>query len=280
MDFLVFPHLGLGDQIIMSGFIHYLLQTQNINSILIIAYDNYQNKTLDHLYSDCPKVSFLRIEHPNGRFSPFISSLNGMPFQSRVLLNGKNYYLLNFGLHSQFQTAYLEGYSWADSFYIQGHLNPSFRFSHFKLPSNMINSDQLYERVVNKIGSKYILVNDEPKTNRKLNGKFIRKLLEQSGNENLPVIYLGLNRYNYMLMDELNNVDVSKELVCDSLLDLWKLIQNATECHFMDSSIACMTDLIKDSKSILHLHSYNASISDKTHPTFVNRNWFLWYKDT
>jgi hypothetical protein len=279
MDFLVFPHLGLGDQIIMSGFIHYLLESQHINSIVIIAYDNYQNKSLNHLYSDCPKVSFLRIEHPNGRFSPYIHNLNGMPFQTPVLLNEKKYYLLNFGVHSQFRSAYVKGYSWADSFYIQGNLDPKFRFSYFKLPSNMINSDKLYERVINKTGPKYILVNDEPKTNRNLHGKFIRRLLEESGNANLPVIYLGLNRYNYPLKDELNNIDVSKELECDSLLDLWKLIQNAVECHLMDSSIACMTDLIKDSNAKLHLHDYATETVDPSHSVFINRPWSIWYKE-
>lgn len=280
MDFLVLPHLGLGDQLIMSGFIQYILQTQSPKSIVIITYDNYQNKTLEHLYSDVSNiVSFYRIEHPNGRFSPFIENLNGKPFQSIVYLDSKPYCLLNFGLHSQYRSATLNGYSWADSFYIQGNLNPSLRFSLFRLPSNMKNSEELYDRIIKKIGRNYILINDEPKSNRNINANYIKALLQSSKNIDTPILYLGLERYKYPLIDNLNNIDLSNELLCDSLLDLWKLIQNARECHFMDSSIACMTDLISDSSANLHLHAYTTETVDPKNPIFVNRKWSIWYKE-
>ena len=284
MNYLVFPHLGLGDQLIMNGYIHFLLKTQSPNKIKIIAYDNYQRKTLLHLYSDISKVEFLWIEHPKGISSEFLQSINGKPFLSSVEIQGEEYKLLNFGVHSQFRSAYSGKNSWADSFYIQGQLDPSYRFSHFTLPANMSNADALYKRIVDKVGTKYVLVNDEPKTNRYLNGTLIKALLDKSRNSHLPVLYLGLDRYKYPLKDELNNIDVSSELTCDSMLNLWKLIENATECHFMDSSIACMTDLMKKSTSIVHLHQYASGFVDinlTPNPTvFVNRNWIIWYKDT
>jgi hypothetical protein len=279
MNYLIFPHLGLGDQLIMNGFIHYILESQIVKSIRIICYDNYQNKTLEHLYSDKPLVSFYRIEHPNGRFAPFIESLNGKPFLSPVILENTEYILLNFGLHSQFRSATLSGYSWADSFYLQGQLNPEYRFSKFKLPKHMERSESLYESVVDCVGSKYILINDEPKSNRNLDGKLIQKLLKESNNQDLPVIYLGINRYKYPLLKELKNVDLEDQLKCDSLLDLWKLIQNATECHFMDSSIACMTDLINNSNAKLYMHAYVTGTVDPKYPIFVNREWSILYKE-
>jgi hypothetical protein len=279
MNYLVLPHLGLGDQIIMNGFIQYILETQCPNKIKIIAYDNYQRKTLLHLYSDFSNVEFIWIKHPEGRFSTFIESLNGKPFLSLVEIESSEYTLLNFGFHSQYRSATLPGYSWADSFYLQGKLDPSYRFSYFKLPSNMKGSDELYEKIIQKIGTKYILINDEPKSNRNLNSKFIQSLLQKSDNINLPVIYLGLGRYKYPLLEDLNNINVEEELKCDSLLDLWKLIQNATECHFMDSSIACMTDIIPDTKSSLHLHTYATETVDPDHPIFVHHKWSIWYKE-
>ena len=279
MNYLIFPHLGLGDQLIMNGYIHYILETQKPQSISIITYDNYQNKTLEHLYSDVPTVKFYRIEHPAGRFTSFVESLNGKPFQSIVYLDSMPYCLLNFGCHSQYRCATLQGHSWADSFYLQGNLDPSYRFSYFKLPTNMKGSDELYERVIQKTGKDYILVNDEPRSNRKIHQPFLERLLKESGNKDLPLLYLGLGRYRFSLFEGLKNIDVSNELQCESLLDLWKLIQNAKECHFMDSSIACMTDLIKDSNSKLHLHAYATETVDPTHPIFVNRKWSIWYKE-
>jgi hypothetical protein len=279
MNYLIFPHLGLGDQLIMNGFLHYILETQRPNRITIIAYDNYQNKTLDHLYSDISNVDFYRIEHPNGRFTPFIESLNGKPFMSPVQLNGIDYKLLNFGVHSQYRSATLPNHSWADSFYLQGQLDPSHRFSYFKLPSNMRRSEELYNKIVEKVGKNYILINDEPKSNRNLNGRLLQDLLYKSNHHDLPVIYLGLGRYQYPLIEGLNNIILEEQLNCISLLDLWGLIQNATECHFMDSSIACMTDLIPTVKGDLHLHAYATETVDPSHPIFVHHKWSLWYKE-
>ncbi len=273
MNYLILPHLGLGDQLIMNGFVQYLIHEQKANKILIIAYDNYQRTSLLHLYSDTPVVEFLWIEHPNGRFSPFVTSLNGRQMFSKVELDSTEYILLNFGLHSQYHSASLPGYSWADSFYIQGQLDPALRFSLFTLPKNMKKAEELYKNVTDIIGSRYILIHDEPKSSRNLNGTLLKNLLEKSNNTQLPVIYLGLQRYDYPLIDGLKNVNLSDKLRCNSLLDLWYLIQNATECHFMDSSISCMTDLIGDSKSILNLHAYATDTVDKEKPIFIHRKW-------
>lgn len=263
----------------MNGFIHYILQMSDVQTILIIAYDNYQKSTLQHLYSDASNVKLLLIEHPNGRFTPFIESLNGRPFQSPIEINGERFLLLNFGVHSQYRSATLPGYSWADSFYLQGNLDPSFRFSHFQLPSAMNNAHSLYKRVVERVGEDYILLNDEPKSNRNLNANLLQRHLSNTQKKDLPVLYLGLARYQYPLLNELNNHDLSKELSCNSLLDLWILIKNANECHFMDSSIACMTDLIQDCKASLHLHAYVTETVDPQHPIFVQNKWKLWYKE-
>ena len=279
MNFLVFPHLGLGDQIIMSGFIHYILENHDPNKILIIAYDNYQKKTLEHLYSDTPKVSFHYIEHPNGRFSPFINSLNGRPFQSPIEMKGEIFYLLNFGLHSQYMCSSLPNHSWADSFYLQGNLDPSYRFSYFKLPKNMEESDILFDKITKKVGEKYVLIHDEPKTNRVINYHIIRHQLKETNCHTLPILYLGLERYNYPLIDGLMNIDVSKELECTSLLAFWKLIQNATACHFMDSSIGCMTDLIKDCKAKLNVYMPNPRSTNEEPIHLVKNNWSVWYKE-
>jgi hypothetical protein len=278
MNYLILPHLGLGDQLIMNGFVQYLIHEQKANKILIIAYDNYQRTSLLHLYSDTPVVEFLWIEHPNGRFSPFVTSLNGRQMFSKVELDSTEYILLNFGLHSQYRCASLPNHSWADSFYIQGQLDPAFRFSLFTLPKNMQRAEEIYKNIKDEVGSNYILIHDEPKTNRYINGSLIKNLLKKSKHDELPVIYLGIQRYDYPLIDGLNNINVSDKIRCDSLLDLWYLIQNATECHFMDSSISCMTDLIPDSKSLLNLHAYVTDTVDKEKPIFVNRKWDIFFE--
>jgi hypothetical protein len=57
MKVVVLPHQGLGDQLIMNGYINYLASNADIESIILIA-RSYQKKTLEHLYQDTPKISF------------------------------------------------------------------------------------------------------------------------------------------------------------------------------------------------------------------------------
>lgn len=101
MDYLVLPHFGLGDQLIMNGFVHYVLQTQAPKSITIIADGSYQKKTLEHLYSDYPIVGFLWIPglHKGPR-NEFIVNLSGLSFRSMIQVDSKIYCLLNFGHYS------------------------------------------------------------------------------------------------------------------------------------------------------------------------------------
>ena len=65
-------------------------------------------------------------------------------------------------------------------------------------------------------------------------------------------------------------------LECDSLLDYYYLIQNAKECHFMDSSIGIITDYIKDSNSKLYNHQYITREAEgyaSAQKINVQRNW-------
>ena len=62
MNIFLLPHLGLGDQFIMNGYVHYLLENiTDLKEICIVA-KTFTYTTLRHLYSDYPKVSFYLIE--------------------------------------------------------------------------------------------------------------------------------------------------------------------------------------------------------------------------
>lgn len=58
------------------------------------------------------------------------------------------------------------------------------------------------------------------------------------------------------------------------IFQLYDTIANTRECHFMDSSIACLTDQIKDSKSLIHNHSYASHTQISVdNITLINREW-------
>lgn len=263
MNIIVLPHQGLGDQLIINGYINHLLLNTDIEHITIIA-KQYQEKTLKHLYSDTTRVSFFFINLSNEMCSddiwttiPLLRVINKMPFNTTLYINDKLYYLHTFGMHSNLMPFVIEGKNWADSFYLRAGVDPSLRYTLFKLPSNLERSNYLYTLLKEKLQyDKYILIHDDPSRERVIRSELVKKILEENSTLDLPIIYLGKNREKYPFIEGLHNIELSDFFSNGSLLDLYHIILNAAECHFMDSSIACLTDTMDNVNSRLYLHYY------------------------
>ena len=275
MNYIVLYHIGLGDHIVMNGFIHYLLKQSNTKNICILSFNNYSKNTLEHLYSDYSQISF---HYLNDIYDPTFSMINNKPYMSTCIFNHTEYHILTFGLHSENRSIYINNYSWATSFYIHAGINPKIQYIHFTLPTDMSRSKDKYTKLLNILKVKeYILIHDDPSRGRFLHENTVKDILEKNGHIGLPIVYLGLHRYNYPLISNLNNIlNIENILTCVSLLDYYDIIANATECHFMDSSIMCLTDQIRNSSSLLYSHFYIPH--ENIHPrniTAINRNWLL-----
>jgi hypothetical protein len=258
----------------MSGYVHYLLQQTNTKEILILVKDNYSKHTVQDLYSDYPEIS---LYYFNDDTDMLFCAVNRQPKDSTISYNNTEYIIKNFGCHSQSGKIYMPQLSWADSFYLSDNISPLIRYNYFRLPTDMDCSKNMHSRLIEILKTdKYILLHDDPSRGRPLNYDYVNQIIYKNGNTNLPIIYLGLNRYNFSLISppDYSIQEVQACLNCKSILDLYDTIANATECHFMDSSIACLTDQIKDSKSLLYNHSY-ASHAHITldNITLVNRKW-------
>jgi hypothetical protein len=276
MNYIILNHVGHGDQIIMNGYIHYLLENPNTQKICIIITNN-SKKTLIHLYSDYNQVSFHTF---NNDSDDIFSMVNRKPFMSQCIFNNEIYHIINFGFHSENPNIYRKLYeqtNWATAFYLSVNVDPGIRYTHFKLPKNMSCSKDKYNKLIDKINTnKYILVHNDPSRGRFFNEDTIKEILQKNGNIDLPVIYCGINRYNYPLIPGLNNVEgVADIIACDSLLDYHDIIINATECHFMDSSLSALTDQIKNSLTLLYGHFYSTHgvVGDKN--ITVIKNWTI-----
>jgi hypothetical protein len=269
MKILLFNHVGLGDQLVMNSYVHYLLNTiSNLEEIRIIA-KKFQEKTLEHLYSAHPEIKyyFIDAEKENSIMNydndPFLLSINKMPFNSEITYNGQIYNLHNFGCHSSrpfnvFIT------NWADAFYFQVGLGPEIR-KMFTFPSDMSRSNELYSKVREYLGSEdYILIHDDPSRNLKINQRVLESILQKNAQINSPVLYLGRGRYMQSLFANLNNKGSNQLLEVESLLDYSDLIKNAKECHFINSSIGILTDYIDDRKNDIYIHMYVTSNDPKS----------------
>lgn len=239
----------------MNGYINYLSEKNDIEEIiLVISNTSYNKNSVKHLYEGNNKIKFLLC---NSDYD--IKDIIYKKFNSVIEYNNKKYNLHNFGFLSEHRRDYkLPMYNWADSFYMREYIDPEIRYTYFKLPKNMDQSKIIYNNVINKINTnKYILIHDDPSRDRYLNYKCINDNIIQNGNTDIAIIYLGLNRYKYKLMDNKNNIDVSELLTTDSIFNYYDLIMNARECYFMDSSFACFTDVIIPKTKLLYLCSYN-----------------------
>lgn len=276
MNIIIFPHLGLGDQFVMNGYIHYLLRSNDTIEEICLFAKKYTQSTLEHLYSDCPKVRIYGIENSSNvcgtswEEDPYIQVFRRTPYESMVNFQGKTYVLLNFGVHSSIPFNIYRT-NWADAFYYQANVDPALR-KNFTFPSNLSNAENLYKRVIDSLGTdKYILLHDDPERNLNLDKDTLINILHRNKSHTLPVLYLGKNRYSWPLIEQIQNKGSNELLSCDSVLDYYYLIKNATECHFIDSSIGVMTDYIKDSETKLYNHHYaTQEKNDKT----INPNIF------
>ena len=204
MNYIVLYHIGLGDHIVMNGFIHYLLKQSNTKNICILSFNNYSKNTLEHLYSDYSQISF---HYLNDIYDPTFSMINNKPYMSTCIFNHTEYHILTFGLHSENRSIYINNYSWATSFYIHAGINPKIQYIHFTLPTDMSRSKDKYTKLLNILKVKeYILIHDDPSRGRFLHENTVKDILEKNGHIGLPIVYLGLHRYNYPLISNLNNI--------------------------------------------------------------------------
>jgi hypothetical protein len=260
MRYLILSHQGLGDHIIMNGYIHHLRKTQNPEEIRIIALNDYRKDTLEHLYSDFPCITFYWL-HANTSWmqDSLVNQVNGIPRDSSVKLNGHSYICKNFGAHSDESSSWLKPKtSWADCFYLQHNLPPTIRFSEFILPSNMTRAKEKYDALCKELATtNFVLIHDDPHRGRFIRSDIVKKCLIEDGMEPYPVVYLGKKRYEKPLFDELTNTNqnVAHLLETLSILDFTYILQHAKACHFMDSSIACLTDVLHP-QGKLYIHAY------------------------
>jgi hypothetical protein len=279
MRILLFGHLGIGDHIYMNGLVHTLisnLKDIGLEEVCIIACDDYRKQTLIHMYEDYPIVSFCWLPtnttpiHEIRIFQLLNRSVSG----NIVSMNDKMYILHTFGLHSALKDANpLDslGYNWADSLYLVPlAINPLNRYTMFQCPKNLIEAELKYRHLLSMVGhSNYVLIHDDPSRDRIMDKNTVFNYLEQDGMKEMTILYLGKDRYSYPLLEGLNNVDVGNLLECKSLFDLTYILANAKACHLMDSSIACLADVLGITCK-LYMHSY---MMHNTGKSFQRKHW-------
>jgi hypothetical protein len=277
MRFLFLGHTGIGDHIIMNGLIHtFIKEHESLQELQIIAADDYRKTTLLHMYEDYPIVTFYWLRKKEGYAfdveDPVFLALNGQQDGRIIMLDDKPYITMTFGLHSQRRFFWLEsGKSWIDCLYkFPLNYDCENRYKEFHLPSNLSRAQSLYDTVCKQLhGGDYVLIHDDPTRGRNADAYTVKELLKKDNMLDIPVLYLGFRRYQYPLLEGLYNKDMGSLFECESLFDLYYLLQNAKACHLMDSSIACLVD-ISNIQGKLYMHNY---INEASGLGFTREPW-------
>ena len=133
---VVHHHTGLGDHFICNGLVHKLLEEHSVD---LICKQRYL-KTVKHLYEDFPDIHIIGVEDDHADTLRYAQETN--------------YPLMRVGFEK------CDYNRFEDSFYETSNVDPIAEYDRFVLPTNLKNSEVLYNQIKEKIGEDYIFVHD------------------------------------------------------------------------------------------------------------------------
>lgn len=230
-------HLGLGDVIVLNGMVNLLIEHHNLDEILVVNKRIYQD-SVEFLYRNNPKVKHLFIDNDT-TYADMTNTLKKEDYQYFPV----GFYSNNFKIDK----------CWADDFYLNVGMHPLTRFVKFKLDRDLERENQLYQQVVEKLGSdKYIILHDDPERNFNIDTRILKS--------ELPKFYLGYNNPN-------NTTGIQSS----NIFDYCTLLEKAEEIHCIDSCFAILTNYLQTQQIPKYLHHYvrNADIEG-----LYSQQWF------
>jgi hypothetical protein len=239
--FLILGHLGLGDQFLMNGLVHFLRKTQDPQTILVVC-KTPMKPTLDKLYSDWSTTIQTLPVNDDNMISPLFGA-NPAVLQS---YEDQGFQIVRCGVHTG-SNLYksLHPSCWANGFYMQYGIPYWIRYSEFCLPQQNPESQSLHQTITQQIGPNYILLHDDPERGLILPYDEIKDIIQHHKWTTLPILYLGKDRYKHSLIPNTNNPILEPLSNVETVLDYCTLLYNATACFMMDSSLAILLDLLQ-----------------------------------
>lgn len=237
----IIPHLELGDNIIINGLIrHYL---ENYNVVLVCKY-NYK-KQLENMYSDIlnnNNNNKIYLYDINGGMVENIHIYNELPIDSNMKKYMKKYdiELIVFnGYKLYYNDIFRYNPNYPTYLYTDLNIDENIQYNKFKITRNYEKEDELYQKLIKIIGSKYVIIIEDRKRDLIINRKYIKT--------KLPIFKLGLNANNKN--KELDNIRDS------NIFNYIKILENAREIHSIDSCMILLIDMLSI-KGKIYAHSY------------------------
>ena len=233
-DFVFYSHLGLGDQIILSGAINYL--SEKYRKIYLISYEKFKNSMLS-LYNNNPSIEMIFLPESFNQLTQ-----DKLEIEEFVIDYGRknNLEILKVGYENQ-----IKRLRFYESFYKQLKLDYQISYDYFS-----VNSDK---KMVEKLSSHL-------KNYFEIKGSF--KLIHNEHSSG----FVELKDIN----DE-NNIFVTRDSDPYNNLFLYEeLIKNATEIHCINSSFAHLVDRLKTTGKLIYHEILGSRLKFKKEWSYVN----------
>jgi hypothetical protein len=220
----IVPQPELGDHIALNGAIQYLSKQYDI--IILVCKKAYY-KQISYMYQNLNNIIFYII--PNYYTLPYLSYY--VPVNHLILKKFRMYNItyLNY-FSNKIKFAYLTyKYDFVTRMYIIINLNSNIGYDYFKVPRDHERENNLYNRLIKIIGTKYVIVIDDEKRNFLISNKYINDI-------QLPIFKLSINSKN---KDKRLN-DIKSEYIFDYI----KILANAEKIFSIDTSLLWLIDFL------------------------------------
>jgi hypothetical protein len=212
------PIFELGDSIILNGAIRYFSNKYK-NIIYVCKKTNYN--FISYMYRDLDNIIYYII--PNKSTKSYINYY--IPINDNIIkiFNNKNITYIN--MHNNLS---ISG-DFIKRTYKILELSNDIAYNYFKIVRNYEREDILYNKLIEIIGDKYIILIDDEKRNFMINKKYLK-------NKNYPIFNISKNS---------SNKNIKLELIkSDNLFDYIKILENAVEIISIDTSIPWLIDMM------------------------------------
>ena len=249
-NLFIIPHLELGDSIVINGAIRYFCN--KYDTVVMICKESYYNQ-ISFMYTDLNNLIIYSISDKN-----IYKNMNKyIPYSDNTVNNLFSEYNITYlpmGCFDTEKSFSVDADYFPNRIYNELNLNINIAYSHFKINRDYNRENELYNELVNIIGSKYIVIIDDEKRNFLIDDKYLNKL-------SYPIFKLGNNSINKN--KKLNSI---RDPIVFNYI---KILENAQEILSIDSSIPWIIDLL-DIQTPTSIHSYSRLDTTKYNNKNIN----------
>ena len=233
-NFVFYSHLGLGDQIILSGAINYL--SKKYEKIYLVSYEKFKN-SLNSLYNNNSSIEMVFLPEPFNKLKQDKSEI-----EEFVKNYGEknNLEILKVGYENQ-----IKRLRFYESFYKQLKIEYQISYDYFSL-----NNDEL---MVKKLSS------------------YLKNYFEIEGNFKLIHNEHSSGFVDLKNINEKNNIFVTRDSDPYNNLFLYEdLIKNASEIHCINSSFAHLVDRLNTNGKLIYHEVLGSRLKFKKEWSYIN----------